>query len=219
MYSCDALFFFRYGGPSGRTSTSREAAVAALRDFRAKATIFEALGNTYTDAAVIMTNKRKLHGSIIKTTVQSNKIKSKSRMDALSSGHDDADAEVQESDESDGGIDGVTISDMFGDETSGKSSSSKSHRGVSGGLKKKTRKHREDASEFIIPSRPSAAAAAAGQFCNFTSDDTAFNSSLHTFCAISQRAFIIITRTFNDTIPQTKRFPFATTSTCGWKTW
>jgi hypothetical protein len=111
-----------------------------------------------------MTNKRKLHQSIIKTTVWSNKIKSKSRVDALSSscGNDHTDGQIDAA--SDGEIDGVTISDMFGDETSGKSSGSKSY---SGSLKKKTRKHREDASDFIIPSRPSAAAAAAGEwlFC------------------------------------------------------
>ncbi len=117
----------------------------------------------YTDAAQIMTNKRKLHEAVIATTVRSNKIKSKSRVDALSSGQGEADAEAQDEEGSDGGIDGVTISDMFGDETSGKGSSGKSYAGYrSGGVKKKTRKHREDASDFIIPSRPSAAAAAAG---------------------------------------------------------
>ena len=118
----------------------------------------------YTDAAQVMTNKRKLHGAVIATTVRSNKIKSKARIDALSMGRaggdgdgdDDADANAVDSD---GGIDGVTITDMFSDAPSGKSS------GGSGGVgsKKKTRKHREDASDFIIPSRPSAAAAAADE--------------------------------------------------------
>ena len=110
-----------------------------------------------------MSNKRKLHEAVIATTVRSNKIKCKSRVDALASGRAEADAEAQDDAGSDGGIDGVTISEMFGDETSGKSSSGKNYLGYrSGGVKKKTRKHREDASDFIIPSRPSAAAAAAG---------------------------------------------------------
>jgi hypothetical protein len=115
-----------------------------------------------------MTNKRKLHESVIATTVRSNKIKSKARMDALSSGRaggddgdgdDDGDANV----DSDGGIDGVTITDMFNDAPSGKSSGGKSSSRFAAGTKKKSRKHREDASEFIIPSRPSAAAAAADE--------------------------------------------------------
>ena len=115
-----------------------------------------------------MTNKRKLHESVIATTVRSNKIKSKARMDALSSGRaggddgdgdDDGDANV----DSDGGIDGVTITDMFNDAPSGKNSGGKSSSSFAAGTKKKSRKHREDASEFIIPSRPSAAAAAADE--------------------------------------------------------
>ena len=38
--------FAGHGGPAGLNSMSREAAVAALKDFRAKDTIFEALGKT-----------------------------------------------------------------------------------------------------------------------------------------------------------------------------
>ena len=112
----------------------------------------------YTDAAQVMTNKRKLHEAVIATTVRSNKIKSKARIDALSSGKT-GDGDDDDDVDSDGGIDGVTITDMFSDAPSGKSGGGKS----SSGSKKKTRKHREDASEFIIPSRPSAAAAAADE--------------------------------------------------------
>jgi hypothetical protein len=104
-----------------------------------------------------MTNKRKLHESVIATTVRSNKIKSKARMDALAGGNHGDDADAHGDADSDGGIDGVTISDMFADESPGKSSSHHVR-----GAKKKSRKHREDASDFIIPSRPSAATAAAG---------------------------------------------------------
>ncbi len=114
----------------------------------------------YTDAFHVMTNKRKLHESVIATTVRSNKIKSASRMNALKSSKDCGDDDDAAPD-SDGGIDGVTISDMFSDENTGQSKIGKSYR--SGGLKKKGRKNREDASEFVIPSRPSAAAAAAGE--------------------------------------------------------
>jgi hypothetical protein len=48
LLNCDDVLevFAEYGGPSGRNSMNREAAVAALRDFRAKDTIFEALGKT-----------------------------------------------------------------------------------------------------------------------------------------------------------------------------
>jgi len=48
LLSCDEVLsvFAGYGGGSGKNATSREAAVAAIRGFRAKATIFEALGNT-----------------------------------------------------------------------------------------------------------------------------------------------------------------------------
>jgi hypothetical protein len=161
-----------------------------------------------------MTNKRKLHGSIIKTAMRCNKIKSKSRVDALSCGLDGADAEVPNEADSDGEIDGVTISDMFGDETSEKNNRSKSYgSGGIGGLKKKTRKHREDASEFIIPNRPSAAAAAAGQLllC-YICPDFAPNFPVVFVREKAHRASL--TR-----FTQTKLFPSATTSTCGLRTW
>jgi hypothetical protein len=108
-----------------------------------------------------MTNKRKLHEAVIATTVRSNKIKSASRTNALKSSNDGGGDDIDAPD-SDGGIDGVTISDMFSDGNTGQSSIGKSHT-RSSGLKKKGRKNREDASEFVIPSRPSAAAAAAGE--------------------------------------------------------
>lgn len=139
-----------------------------------------------------MTNKRKLHESVIATTVRSNKIKSKARIDASASGKHGDDADAIGDADSDGGIDGVTISDMFADESPGKSSS----RHVRG-AKKKSRKHREDASDFIIPSRPSAATAAAGH---------------------QQRAVSVFARLPNTQL-QTRRFRFATTNTCGWRTW
>ncbi len=108
-----------------------------------------------------MTNKRKLHESVIATTVRSNKIKTQSRMNALSSSAGGG-CEALDEAESDGGIDGVTISDMFSDEGAGRGRGSVKS-ASSGGVKKKGRKNREDASEFVIPSRPSAAAAAAGE--------------------------------------------------------
>ena len=48
LLNCDDVLpvFSGYGGTSAKHATSREAAVAAIRGFRAKATIFEALGNT-----------------------------------------------------------------------------------------------------------------------------------------------------------------------------
>ena len=48
LLNCDSVLpvFAAHEGSSSKSSTSREAAVAALKDFRAKATIFEALGNT-----------------------------------------------------------------------------------------------------------------------------------------------------------------------------
>jgi len=115
----------------------------------------------YTDAAQVMTNKRKLHEGVIATTVRSNQIKSKTRMDALSSSKAGGDCGDSYQDDSDGGIDGVTISDMFSDDTTGKKSGGKSSIGTTS--KKRSRKHREDASDFIIPSRPSAAVAAADE--------------------------------------------------------
>ena len=105
-----------------------------------------------------MTNKRKLHEAVIATTVRSNKVKSASRTNALKSSNDGGGDDIDAPD-SDGGIDGVTISDMFSDGNTGQSSIGTR----SSGLKKKGRKNREDASEFVIPSRPSAAAAAAGE--------------------------------------------------------
>jgi hypothetical protein len=48
LLNCDDVLsvFAGHGGPAGLNSMSREAAVAALKDFRAKDTIFEALGKT-----------------------------------------------------------------------------------------------------------------------------------------------------------------------------
>lgn len=150
-----------------------------------------------------MTNKRKLHESVIATTVRSNKIKSSSRMNALASRHDDGVDAVDDA-ENDGGIDGVTISDMFGDDHGGGSRGTKNYSG-SGGVKKKTRKTREDASEFVIPSRPSAAAAAAGELIRAL--------LLRSTSVVAER------QSLHDIFAQMKRFPFETTSTFGSKTW
>jgi hypothetical protein len=105
-----------------------------------------------------MCKKRKLHEAVIASTVRSNRIKNARQVHAQA----DCIAESNSGDDkslhqSDGGIEGVTISDMFSDEKSSSKGNISNRPGA-----KKSRKHREDASEFIIPSRPSAAAAAAG---------------------------------------------------------